>query len=349
MAHVQKFTKAACGHLLKHYERAMDEKGDYIKFNNQSIDTNLSHLNYNLAPDRDISQVEFIKQRCSEVKCLNRKDVNVMCSWVVTKPESIEPEREREFFEQSYKFLENRYGKENIISAYVHNDETTPHMHFAFVPVVHDPRIDIDKVSAKIKVSKTDLQTFHSDLEKHLEQYFGREVGIINEATKDGNKAIEELKRSSAIEAIENLNKIKQETQQTEAELINIKNELNALQPIKKSLDELNAIETKKVPLTNNILMNKQDSEDIISLAKQTPVLIKENEELKNENEKLKEENKNMFKRANKNDKERADWNYKYFDLKKDFDKISNWLKSKGVDVKQIISSKQQSSERSQD
>ena len=32
MAHFAKYTAAAAGHLSKHYERAKDEKGEYIKF-----------------------------------------------------------------------------------------------------------------------------------------------------------------------------------------------------------------------------------------------------------------------------------------------------------------------------
>ena len=39
------------------------------------------------------------------------------------------------FFEETYAFLSERYGAQNVISAYVHLDERSPHMHFAFVPV----------------------------------------------------------------------------------------------------------------------------------------------------------------------------------------------------------------------
>lgn len=47
MAHFAKYTAAAAGHLSKHYERAKDEKGEYIKFGNQDIDPQKTHLNYN--------------------------------------------------------------------------------------------------------------------------------------------------------------------------------------------------------------------------------------------------------------------------------------------------------------
>ena len=53
MAHFAKYTAAAAGHLSKHYERAKDEKGEYIKFGNKDINTDRSPENYNLAPDRE--------------------------------------------------------------------------------------------------------------------------------------------------------------------------------------------------------------------------------------------------------------------------------------------------------
>jgi hypothetical protein len=52
MAHFAKYTAAAAGHLSKHYERAKDKNGDYIKFGNKDIDTDRTPENYNLAPDR---------------------------------------------------------------------------------------------------------------------------------------------------------------------------------------------------------------------------------------------------------------------------------------------------------
>ena len=36
-----------------------------------------------------------------------------MCSWVVTAPKDLDPKQQDDFFKESYKFLENRYGKEN--------------------------------------------------------------------------------------------------------------------------------------------------------------------------------------------------------------------------------------------
>lgn len=204
MAHMMKFTKGASGHMFKHFERGKDAEGSYIKFGNQEIDTNKSYLNYNLALNKD-SQGEFVKKRCSEVRCLNRKDINIACSWVVSLPKDYNELNpgvsEKEFFKATYNFLNKRYGEENVISSYVHMDETTPHMHYCFVPVVRDKKKGDLKVSAKECVNKTDLMSFHTDLQKALLE---RQINasILNQATIQGNLSIKELKRKSAEERL---------------------------------------------------------------------------------------------------------------------------------------------------
>lgn len=213
MANAQKYTRAACGHLAAHYERKKDEKGEYIKFGNQDIDPQKTHLNYNLAPRRGLEQIDFIRQRTTEARTLKRDDVNVMCSWVVTLPEyrhhnqnlHVSPDKEqveRLFFERTYRFLCDRYGEQNVVSAYVHKDEKTPHMHFAFVPVTEDKKRGGEKVSAKEVITKNDLKTFHTDLERHLDSFRDWHFEVVNEATKDGNKEIAELKKQTAHEEV---------------------------------------------------------------------------------------------------------------------------------------------------
>ena len=228
MANLQKYTKSATGHLTKHFERGKDVNGDYIKFGNQDIDTEKSDLNYNLAPEHN--QIDFIRQRCSEVQCLNRKDVNVMCSWVVTAPKNLDQAEEKAFFKYTYDFLANRYGEKNVISAYVHLDEKSPHMHFAFVPVALEKNKGIEKVSAKEVITRNDLQNFHTDLEKHLERALGHEVDILNEATKEGNKSIDELKKGTAIK-----------------EVAEIKQKVSKI--VSKAQEEAKAIEDSIIPL----------------------------------------------------------------------------------------------------
>lgn len=50
------------------------------------------------------------------------------------------PEKVKDFFKDSYDFLEKLVGKDNIVYAEVHYDEDTPHMHFYFMPIVNEVR-----------------------------------------------------------------------------------------------------------------------------------------------------------------------------------------------------------------
>lgn len=193
MAHVEKYKASALGHMLAHYNRTSPANND--------IDKSRTAQNYNLAPDRG-DQLNFIKKRlANNVKSIHRSDLIMMCDWVVTMPKDLPAEKERDFFVNTYDFLVNKYGAKNVVSAYVHKDESTPHMHFAFLPIVKEmknkKRMGQEKLSAKECITRTDLQKFHQQLQDYLEQKLNCRVNILNEATKDGNKSIADLKKQS--------------------------------------------------------------------------------------------------------------------------------------------------------
>ena len=284
MAHLIKSTRGATGGLTRHFERYKNKNGEYIQFGNQEINTSKCYLNYNLAEDKN--QMEFIKRRTSEVRCLNRKNVNVMCSWVITIPETLNTKEDQSlFFKESYQFLENLYGKENVISSFVHLDETTPHMHFAFIPVVYDKTKEEYKVSAKELINRKHLQEFHPKLENHMEKIFGRNIGILNEATKEGNKSIEELKRMTAQKDLEAL----------KSSLDAFKQELDILDYSKDKIQNLDQIDAKKgVFNKDQVSIKEKDFNTLIYMAKN---YLKDTEYLKGENFELKENLKRMNER----------------------------------------------------
>jgi len=205
MAHVSKYTRAAMGHMQAHYNRSANN------ISNPEIKPELTAQNYNLAPKREMSEKDFINQRCEEVKALKRQNVNVMCDWVLTAPKDLPKASYKDFFQESYNFMAERYGGEkNVVSAYVHMDETQPHMHFSFVPIKNDLEKGIERLSAKEVIDRTELQMFHKDLSKHLEHSLGARVNVLNGATVDGNKSIEELK-SDTTQAKQELKEIQKE------------------------------------------------------------------------------------------------------------------------------------------
>lgn len=235
MANVAKYSRDACGHLCKHFERAKDGNGEYINFSNQNIDTSRTHLNYNLAPDRPDGQYAYIKQRTGEVRCLDRADVKVMCSWILTAPKGLAEEEQERFFRTAYKAFAEKYGERNVISAWVHMDETQPHMHFAFVPVVQDKKRGGEKVSAKELLTKTELKNFHPWLTDVMTQEFGYDVGVeTGELGTRGNLTIEQYK------VVQEANREAAAARQEVAELIAEKDAQAAqIEEMKRQLPEI--------------------------------------------------------------------------------------------------------------
>ena len=115
--------------------------------------------------------------------------------------EPVQPEDSHAFFLAVYEFLSNRYGKKNVVSAYVHMDEIgqTPHMHFCFVPV-QTLEDGSEKLNAKAIVDKNELRTFHPALQKAVDQSLGYHVSIQNGITREqgGNKTVKQLKEETA-------------------------------------------------------------------------------------------------------------------------------------------------------
>ena len=203
MAHLASFKSAGAVGVLRHDERTENDKVQSRK--NECIDSKKTCLNYNLAPKRKGNLMEHIRQVCKDnnVRLSNRKDLNVMCSWIVTAPKTIPKDQISKFFLYCYSFLKKRYGEEYTLSATVHMDETTPHLHYSFIPVGYDKKNNRLTVSSKLVATRTELRSFQQELSKALENEFGYDVGILNEATKDGNKEIQELKLQTAQKRID--------------------------------------------------------------------------------------------------------------------------------------------------
>lgn len=335
MAHVQKFSRNAVGHMVKHFERAKDENGVYIKYGNTEIDITKSELNYNLAPVNN--QIEFIKKRCEEVKCLNRKDVNVMCSWVVTLPKSFPIEREKEFFEQTYKFLEEKYRKENIISAYVHKDEITPHLHFAFVPVVKDKKTGLEKVSAYECLNRKELKAFHPALLKYLENYFKFEVEIMNGATKEGNRTIAELKQLSIAKQTQEkqqeldilILKVQEKSNKLEVledKLLALNKKINTAERTIKHQDNIDLIGQKSF-VGNKVTMSLEEADQLKDMAKHFINLSEKIKPLMIENEQLRKSQQNTIKLQ-----------IELTTIKKEIDKLKKLLDKNAIGIVKQIS-----------
>lgn len=127
------------GRICNHHERLKDEYKS-----NPDIDTTRTHLNYHIIEPKKKYR-DCVLERIEEVGAKKRKDSIVLQDCLITAtPEwlrSKSGEEQREYFQRAYQFMEEKIGKENIISAVIHLDEATPHMHLCFVPITKDNRL----------------------------------------------------------------------------------------------------------------------------------------------------------------------------------------------------------------
>lgn len=184
MAHIAKYKASAVGKLCAHYNRWQGI--DNPNVSRENIDKSRTHLNYTLGVyekdgKRFIGKVRSsaswatVKGRIDAVnarakaegKRATRKDAVVMADMVVTLPPNVPPEDAYKFFWNSYQYIADRVGRGNLMGGYVHMDETTPHMHVPFTPIL-DGRFNYKKMC-----DRKFYQTFHKGLGDRLEQKMG--------------------------------------------------------------------------------------------------------------------------------------------------------------------------------
>ena len=216
MAHLKKNTRGSVNGLSIHFERKTDNHS------NEEIDVSRSYLNQDLMQDNS-DMISRFDERLENVYCMKREDVKALGTWVVTLPDELKNEKQNnqnKFFEETKEFLDKRYGKENVVCAVVHYDETTPHLHYAFIPVTFDEKKQREKVSAKEVLNRKDLQTFHDDLDKHLKEKLPfYEKGILNDKTLPFEN-VEQVKKYN-----DELKKLTEEKQKEITELKKVKQE----------------------------------------------------------------------------------------------------------------------------
>lgn len=189
MANYAKFKADAIRYIDMHNGRL---ENDGRNHSNKDIDNSKTHLNYNIAEqDQPLRATDFIKKRLSEIK-VHKSCQTVAIGQIVTLPKDFEGD-EKAFFQHAYDFMCDRYGKENVISAWVHYDETQPHLHFTAVPVQLNKKGE-QKLCGKDFETKKSLSELHPKLQAYLEEKLGCPCHIMNGATEGGNKTVAQLK-----------------------------------------------------------------------------------------------------------------------------------------------------------
>lgn len=165
VVHMQKIKSPALKGMQFHHQRERESK------TNPDIDEERTDENYDLANDENIDFNVRVKEIIESQKTgtrKTRKDAVLVNELLVTSDreffERLDLEEQKRFFEKSYDLFSERYGKQNIAYAMVHNDEKTPHMHLGVVPM-RDGRLQ-----GKNVFNRQELRWIQDNFPKHMQE-----------------------------------------------------------------------------------------------------------------------------------------------------------------------------------
>ncbi len=181
-------------------------------YSNNNIDKEKSYLNYSLKEPQYSYEKEFDRIREKyNLKGQIKTVSNIACEYIITSDkelfESIGEEETKRYFETAYKFVSEYkdLGEQYILSAKVHMDEQSPHMHLIFLPVVHTKDKkgnEIDKLACsefwKAKDSYRQLQNAFYDY--MVSNNFELERGLPKEETGREHIDLKEYKELTNFE-----------------------------------------------------------------------------------------------------------------------------------------------------
>ncbi|MBD5583503.1 MAG: hypothetical protein HDQ88_00225 [Clostridia bacterium] len=244
-----------------------NERDETYEASNPQIDASRTGANYHIVKPKK-SYIKFINERLATLS-LSRKlrsDAIYMNSFVLGSDgaffESISPQEQWQFFCDCTKFFANKYGRENIISAIVHVDETTPHLHLNIVLIVNG------KLCSKDLFDKKKLSILQTEFHEAVEKKYGLQRGKEGSTAKHLSTA--ELKAKTIIEAAEKRStEIDEKAERKQAELDELTQEVTQAtdKPIPKRKSdiekEITALRTKTVVQDREIAIRAQDQADL--------------------------------------------------------------------------------------
>ncbi|MBR3335716.1 MAG: plasmid recombination protein, partial [Bacillus sp. (in: Bacteria)] len=156
---------------VKGIENEVEREG---KLKNEDIDPSRSHLNKELVDNPGgMTLYQRVKKRVDVVKengnRVQKNSVNLLSSVITFPKEDNDDKTEEEqelYFKICLAYFQKKFGKENVVSAIIHKDESRPHMHLQQVPVTKDNRL-----AARDVMKKSDVNQVHDELPKYLRHY----------------------------------------------------------------------------------------------------------------------------------------------------------------------------------
>lgn len=295
-------------------------------YSNEDIDLFRTRFNYDLHNNKKINYKTEIEKKIKERykgKKNIRKDAVVNIECVITSDDkffkSIGESETKRYFEESYKFVSNHFGTDNIVYATVHLDETTPHMHLGVSPITKDGRLCAkDWLDGKKKLKELQ-DSFHSYV---TSKGFNLERGISSEETQARNINKQKYKK----QLTKDLGEINKELEEKKAMYLEInkhlhKNHMNLIDIDKIECEDIITLFSKDL---ENVKVKRNDFEELKILARKSVEQQNLYRLSKDEIEEL--------RRANKSLREEKDYYYnKCNSIKREY---SNELSKKVRDIK---------------
>lgn len=282
----------------------IDAQGSYIHndrrskgHSNKDIDPTRTHLNF-YCKENELTYIREFDRMKKEYNLQGhiRSNSIIMCEMMITSDNEffnkIGLEETKRYFRESYKFVCNykNLGERNIVSAAVHLDETTPHMHLVYIPVIHTKDEEgnaIDKICARdFWRGRDSYRKLQNEFHKYVtSKGFDLERGLPVEETGAKHQKIEDLKKITNFENTKKvLNNIKLEL----PEIPDI-NDIKLLQ-LNKAKVEKDIIKPKDELINELYKDNKALHRELVKQVK----LVNEAEKYQKERDKILSDNKEL-------------------------------------------------------
>ncbi|WP_113590057.1 MobV family relaxase [Staphylococcus aureus] len=251
--------------IQKHVQR---ENNNY---ENEDIDHSKTYLNYDLVNANKQNFNNLIDEKIEQNYTGKRKirtDAIKHIDGLITSDNDFfdnqTPEDTKQFFEYAKEFLEQEYGKENLLYATVHMDEKTLHMHYGVVPITDDGRLSAKEVVGNKKA----LTEFQDRFNEYVNQRgYDLERGQSRQVTNAKHDQISQYKQKTEYH--------KQEYERESQKISHIQQKSNevieqyqkSLETLKKPLNVKYEHETEKggglfnkeVQETGNVVISQKD------------------------------------------------------------------------------------------
>lgn len=260
--------------LYKHNERKN------TNYSNKDIAKEKSRYNYSIKRC-NTTYANKIKQLQQEYNLQGRiiKTTNVVCEFVITSDkeffEEIGEDETKRYFQTAYNFVAQyqNLGEQYILSATVHMDESTPHLHLVFVPVVHK----INKNGEKLEKIACSEYWKGKDSYRKLQDAFYKYITDNGFNLERGEQRGTKHINPQTLKQITNYDNIKYEMTHEEIQPADSKNTDLIVQQNKELIQYTNKLKLQLSKSINSIQYSNKLTQENIRLKQ-------ENTELKNKN-----------------------------------------------------------------